>query len=106
MLISASQSQRPKTFAPPNAFGSVDAGIYDSANLKAFGSDAKPFKIGELRPEIIKKSVGPGEYDTLRAVSATKPKAPSAKINPNSPARPESFAIKGQIGSLGPGEYT
>ena len=103
-MISANQSQRPRTFAPPNAYGSVDAGIYDS-NLKAFGSGAKPFKIGELRPEIIKKSVGPGEYDTLRAVSATKPKAPSAKINPNSPSRPESFAIRGQIGSLGPGEY-
>ena len=56
-------TDRPKSFAPPNAYGSVDPGNYDPYSKKAFGSDAKPFRIGERRAEIPKKSAGPGDYD-------------------------------------------
>jgi len=44
--------------------------------------------------------VGPGHYSPERAETVTKPVYPSYKI-PNSPSRPESFAIAGQVGTAG-----
>lgn len=76
--ILAGTDARPKSFAPPNAYGSADPGSYDPYSKKAFGSDAKPFRIGERRPENAKKSAGPGDYDATRAESQTKARVQSA----------------------------
>ena len=72
--------------------------MYDDG--KDFLSDVKGFKIGELRPQKLNDNVGPGHYNPERAESVTKPVNPSYKIS-NSPSRPESFAIAGQVGTAG-----
>ena len=103
IIVFSKEPSRPESFANPNLISGVSPGLYDDG--KDFLSGAKGFKIGEKRPEKPNDNVGPGHYSPERAESITKPLAPSAKINANSPSRPESFANKGQIGSLGPGEY-
>jgi len=103
IIVFSKEPSRPESFANPNLISGVSPGLYDDG--KDFLSGAKGFTIGEKRPEKPNDNVGPGHYSPERAESITKPLAPSAKINANSPSRPESFANKGQIGSLGPGEY-
>ena len=51
----------------------------------------------------IEESAGPGQYDTERAVSATKTRQRSALISKEK--RVETFALKEQIDSCGPGQY-
>jgi hypothetical protein len=81
----------------------VDVGSYSIG--KEFGSDAKPFTIGEKRKEPIRRTVGPGDYEPTRADSVTRSKSRTTLIvNDKSPSR-AIIAIPSQVGSTGPGQY-
>ena len=91
--INPNSLSRPESFANKGQIGSLGPGEY--ASNGKFGNDAKTFKFGEKRPEKSNDNVGPGHYSPERAELVTKPIAPSAKINPNSPSRPSSYALSG-----------
>jgi len=84
--------------------GGVSPGQYD-AGYK-FGDDAKPFMIGERRPQKLNDNVGPGHYSPERADSITKTQAPRINMGMNkSPSRPDGFAIQSMTDTAGPGKY-
>jgi hypothetical protein len=61
------------------------------ASTAKFGDDAKPFRIGEKRPEKLNDNVGPGHYSPERAESVTKPKTKNFVFS-KEPSRPDSLA--------------
>lgn len=52
---------RPKSFADPNAENLGGPGQYDTGYK--MGDDAKPFTMGQRRPERVDESPGPGTYN-------------------------------------------
>lgn len=92
---------RPGTFASAEHIDSAGPGQYDDG--KRFNSNVKSFRIGEKRPEKVKKSMGPGEYSPERADAMTKSKTPNITMG-GSPSRPKSFARGGDI-NVAPGQY-
>ena len=79
----------------------VAPGQYDDG--KRFNSNVKSFRIGEKRPEKVVEGMGPGAYEPDRADGQTKPKMPNINMG-STPARPASFAKKGDL-DVAPGQY-
>ena len=79
----------------------IGPGQYDDG--KEFGKDMKTFTIGEKRYERMVETMGPGQYSPERADALTKTKITSVNIT-SSPARPASFAKKGDV-DVAPGQY-
>ena len=77
----------------------IGPGQYDDGN--SFGRNAKTFTIGEKRTEHIINTMGPGQYSPERGDSITKTRVKTVNIA-SSPARPTSFAKKGDF-DIAPG---
>jgi len=97
-IINKSAPARPKSLALNQA---AAPGQYDSH--KAFGAETKTMTIQRKREQRIETSAGPGQYEVDRSLSATKSRSRHAIISKEK--RVETFAIKGQIDSCGPGQY-
>ena len=68
------------------------AGPGDYTEPRVFGKDTKSFKIGEKRPQKIRKSVGPGEYEVEKAINIVRNSSQTFKIAKN--ARPSTLVSK------------
>ena len=77
-------------------------GQYDDGS-KEFGRETKTFTIGEKRTERMVETMGPGQYQPERADALTKSKVKTVNIS-SSPARPASFAKRGDV-DVAPGQY-
>ena len=77
-------------------------GQYDDRNYE-FSSNTKSFTIGEKRQEKIVETMGPGHYSPERADTVTKTQTKTFNMA-SSPARPASFAKKGDV-DVAPGQY-
>lgn len=92
--------KRPELFE--NVGNGLGPGQYET--YKEFGKEVKGYGFGKPSPE--KKTVDNRDYDNSpeREFSQTRHRSPAAIINKEG-MRPDSFALQGQIETVGPGQY-